>query len=116
MVRPFDELVARTTSKEVIQRGKQLARVYMAEMLLCELRKLHGVSQKELAKKLGIRQPSLSKLEAQDDMQVSTLKRLVEALGGKLIVKVEFPDGALQLKQFDKPVRRRRRASPRKAA
>ena len=56
----------------------------MAEMLLAEIRKAVGMTQEELASALGIRQPSLSKLEGQDDMQISTLRRLIEALGGTL--------------------------------
>jgi transcriptional regulator with XRE-family HTH domain len=72
----------------------------MAEMLLSEIRKEAGLTQKELAESLGIKQPSLSKLESQDDMQVSTLKRLVEALGGELEIIAHLPKGDLRIGQF----------------
>jgi len=49
------------------------------------------MTQQELADALGIKQPSLSKLEHQADMQISTLKRIVEALGGELRVQARFP-------------------------
>jgi predicted transcriptional regulator len=72
----------------------------MAEMLLAEIRKHVGLTQEELAANLGIRQPSLSKLEGQDDMQVSTLRRLIEALGGQLEIIAHLPRGDIRISQF----------------
>jgi hypothetical protein len=53
-----------------------------------------------LAATLGIRQPSLSKLEKQSDIQVSTLRKIVKALGGELEIVARFPKQAVRLKQF----------------
>jgi hypothetical protein len=63
---------------------------------------------------LGIRQPSLSKLEGQSDMQISTLQRIVAALGGTLDVIARFPKGTIRIDQFDaqSPPRRKPRARP----
>ena len=71
-----------------------------AEMLLAEIRKHVGLTQEELAANLGIRQPSLSKLEGQDDMQISTLRRLIEALGGQLEIIAHLPRGDIRISQF----------------
>jgi transcriptional regulator with XRE-family HTH domain len=79
-------------------------------MLVGELRKLAGKTQSQLAGKLGIKQPTLSKLEKQSDMQISTLQRIVQALGGELEVVARFPQGAVKIGQFDQA---RRRAPPR---
>ena len=76
------------------------AREMMAEMLLAEIRKSAGLTQEELAEILGITQPSLSKLEGQDDMQISTLRRLIEALGGQLEIIAHFSRGDIRIKQF----------------
>jgi len=73
------------------------------EMLLSELRRHSGMTQKELAVKLGISQPSLSQMEGQTDMQISTLQRLVESLGGKLELVVRLPSGEVSLEQFRSP-------------
>ena len=73
----------------------------MAEMLLSELRQEAGLTQKDLADSLGIKQPSLSKLESQSDMQVSTLKRIVEGLGGSLEIIAHLPKGDLRIGQFN---------------
>jgi hypothetical protein len=43
-----------------------------------------GLTQEEVAQSLGIKQPTLSRLESQEDMQVSTLRRLtLPVLRGK---------------------------------
>jgi len=52
----------------------------MADMLLGEIREHMELTQKQLAKALNITQPTLPKTESQDDMQIGTLSRIVEAL------------------------------------
>ena len=74
------------------------------EMLLAELRKHTGMTQKQLAARLGITQPGLSKIESQDDMHITTLRNLIGAIGGKLELVVHMPDGEdVSLKQFSGP-------------
>jgi len=102
MAKSFDTLVKRTTSKRTRERAARRTKELLGELLLSELRQLAGKSQQQLAAALGIKQPSLSKLENQDDMQVSTLRRIVEALGGELEVIAKFPKGAVKIDQFDK--------------
>lgn len=87
-------------SQEHRDRADVRAQEMMAEMLLAEIRKQTGLTQEELAKTLGIKQPSLSKLESQSDMQISTLQRLIEALGGKLELIAHLPKGDVRLTQF----------------
>jgi transcriptional regulator with XRE-family HTH domain len=69
-------------------------------MLLAELCKSAGVTQEELALSLGIKQPTLSRLESQNDMQISTLRRVIESLGGELEIIAHLPDGDVRLSQF----------------
>jgi DNA-binding XRE family transcriptional regulator len=86
------------------RRARSDARVkeMMAEMLLAELRKHSGLTQQEVAETLGISQPGLSKMESQSDMQIGTLDRIVEALGGKLEIIAHMPGGDVVLTQFNK--------------
>lgn len=65
--------------------------------LLQELRERQHVSQIALADKLGVRQPTISKIERREDVQVATLRRYVRALGGELYITVRFPDGAVEI-------------------
>lgn len=57
-----------------------------------ELRESMGLSQVELAKKLGRNQSQISTFEAQGDWRVSTLRAYVKALGGELVLTVKWPD------------------------
>jgi transcriptional regulator with XRE-family HTH domain len=106
MAKSFDDLVKRTATKRTRARAARRTKELLGELLLSELRQLAGKSQQQLAAALGIRQPSLSKLENQDDMQISTLRRIVQALGGKLEVIAKFPKGAVKIDQFDGGTRR----------
>jgi DNA-binding Xre family transcriptional regulator len=62
------------------------------EMTLKELREARQRSQVELAKRLGIQQAAVSKLERRTDMYLSTLRDLIEAMGGSLEIVATFPD------------------------
>ena len=101
MRRNFAERKARM-SPEARVRAEARTKDMIAEMLLTEIRQLVGLTQEDVAKKLGIKQPTLSKLESQDDMYISTLRRLVEALGGKLEMIVHLPAGDIRIQQFEK--------------
>jgi DNA-binding XRE family transcriptional regulator len=65
--------------------------------LLQELRERLQVSQVAVADKLGIRQPTISKIERREDVNLSTLRRYVRALGGKLHITAEFVDGSVEI-------------------
>jgi len=100
MARNFRELEAKMPP-EARARAKAQAKAMMADMLLSEIRKAVGLTQEELAKSLGIKQPTLSRLESQSDMQISTLRRLVRALGGELEIVARLPGGVIRLSQFE---------------
>lgn len=87
------------------QRNEQAAQEMLAEMVLSELRKATGMTQVELAGILGVSQANLSQLEHQSDIQVSTLRRHVQALGGELELLVRMPDGnRIRISQFSESV------------
>jgi transcriptional regulator with XRE-family HTH domain len=73
---------------------KRAAQLIAEELTLCELRKARKVTQTQLARKLGVKQEQISRIEKRTDLHISTLRRSVEALGGSLSLIAEFPDGA----------------------
>jgi hypothetical protein len=98
---------------------------------LVDLRRIAGKVQADIAAALEIKQPSVSKIEKQADMYLSTLRSYVEAIGGELQLTVKLPGRSpLQIrclgedsarsdplsKQADRPSRRRgvTRVVPRK--
>lgn len=61
---------------------------------LGELRRMAGKAQVDIASALRVKQPSISKIEKQADMYLSTLRSYVEAIGGKLELVVRLPSRA----------------------
>lgn len=112
MAKSFDDLVKRTTAKKTQAKAARRAQELLGELLLSEVRHLVGKSQQEVADTLGIKQPSLSKLEKRGDMQVSTLRKIIKALGGELEVLARFPKGTVRIDQFNPSHRRSRHQGP----
>lgn len=77
--------------------AKAKARRKMEAMLLGEVRKQLGFTQASIATAMGVSQSALSQMEAQDDLQLSTLRRLVSALGGELDIIARFGDRSIML-------------------
>lgn len=65
---------------------------------LRDLREMHGLSQAELAARLGIQQAAVSKVERRQDLHLDTLSAIITALGGTLEMKVKFPGGEVPLR------------------
>lgn len=64
----------------------------LQEMVLADLRKPRHMSQVELARNMGIKQPSVADMEKRTDMYISRLRSLIEGIGGKLEIVASFPD------------------------
>lgn len=88
-------------SPESQARSHALAARYRAQMPLDELREARALTQVHLARKLHVNQAAVSKLERRTDMYVSTLKEFVRAMGGELKITAEFPDGEVEISQFE---------------
>jgi DNA-binding XRE family transcriptional regulator len=71
---------------------KRAAALIADEMTLQELRRARAMTQVRLAKNLGVAQKQISEIEKRTDMHISTLRRSIEAMGGKLSLVAEFPD------------------------
>lgn len=58
------------------------------------LREELQISQTEMAVAMGVKQPTIAKMEqADNDPRLSTLKRYIAALGGELSINVTLPTG-----------------------
>jgi DNA-binding XRE family transcriptional regulator len=88
-------------SRTARERSRVLAAKYRSEMALDELREAHAMTQVHLAKILGVNQAAVSKLERRTDMYVSTLQDFVKAMGGELKIIARFPEGTVEINQFE---------------
>ncbi|MGC2529960.1 MAG: XRE family transcriptional regulator [Candidatus Acidiferrum sp.] len=107
MAKNFRELEAKMTPK-ARARSDAKAQKMIEEMALNELREAMGITQERLAKALRINQAGVSKIESRSDIFVSTLRRAVEAMGGKLEIRAKFPAGEVRIRQFRGLARGRR--------
>jgi len=83
------------------ERSRRLAANYRSGMALDELRLAREMTQVHLAKILRVNQAAVSKLERRADMYVSTLQDFVKALGGELTITAKFPEGTVEITQFE---------------
>ncbi len=90
MSRPFSRIVPAMPARRRNDKGFQ--EVWHDVNGLRELRMIAGKAQAEVATTLRIKQPSVSKVENQSDMYLSTLRAYVEALGGSLELIVRLPE------------------------
>ncbi|MDE0157535.1 MAG: XRE family transcriptional regulator [Gammaproteobacteria bacterium] len=100
MAKRFSELRAKM-SPESLEKAAGLSQAMLDEMPLQELRRARALSQEQLARTLGIKQASVSKLERRTDMYIQTLRNYIEAVGGQLEITAKFPDGKVKISQFE---------------
>lgn len=100
MARSFDELRDKM-SGERRRRNAERALALLVAADLGELRGVRQVTQEELAERLEIAQSNVSRLERRRDMLVSTLRHVVEALGGELHLVASFPEGSVRIRQLE---------------
>lgn len=93
MARTLDQILA-GEKPEVVARAQKAATEMLLNIHLAELRERMNLTQGDIASVLGIRQPTVSDMEKPGrDLKLSSLKRYVEASGGKLRLDIELPDG-----------------------
>ena len=100
MAHKFQEL-QKKISVERRARVEEQVREAIQQMALDELRTAREFTQAELSQVLKVDQGSISKLERRTDMYIGTLRRYIEAMGGSLQIRAVFPDGEVQIKQFE---------------
>jgi DNA-binding XRE family transcriptional regulator len=92
MPRNVNEIINQLSPARRKKVEARAAQLIAEEMTLQELRRARKLTQVRMAKKLGIGQDGVSKLEQRADLMISTLRKTVEAMGGSLSLIAEFPD------------------------
>lgn len=92
MARNVNDIIRNLPASRRRKIEKRAAALVAEEMTLQELRRARAMTQVRLAKNLGVAQKQVSEIEKRTDMHISTLRRSIEAMGGKLSLVAEFPD------------------------
>ena len=74
--------------KRIKKHSQELVNEYAA---LQELRKAIDSTHRDVAEELKISQDDVSRLEKRSDIMLSTLRKYIEATGGKLSLVAQFP-------------------------
>lgn len=85
--------VRRTLTPDQEARVEEMKAAMADAVDLAELREQLELRQADVAARMQIAQPQVSRLERREDLYLSTLRTYVAALGGELRLVVEFPDG-----------------------
>lgn len=92
-MRTLDNAIA-ARSPESQARIREIADEMILETGLQMMREELQLSQKNVAEAMGISQPAITQLEQRgNELKLATLKRYIEAMGGKLSLDVELPTG-----------------------
>ena len=83
------------------KKAAEKTKILLNAMPLQELRHARNLSQEQLAQTLSVKQAAVSKLEKRTDMYISTLRNFIKAMGGDLEIIATFPDGSVQISQFE---------------
>jgi transcriptional regulator with XRE-family HTH domain len=73
----------------------------MDDIGLDQLRMARGFKQAHLASAMNMSQAAVSKLEFRTDSYISSVRRYVEAIGGRLELHAIFPDQEFRLRGLD---------------
>lgn len=78
-------------------RVEHYRRLMDLEGQLAQFRERVGLSQRAVAERLGVSQVNVSRIEHEEDLQLSTLARYVDALGGRLELRAVFDDDEITI-------------------
>lgn len=97
-IRKWDDVRRRKLSPEKLDKIDRDVERELLEMSLSELREKIGVTQAELAEAAKMAQGDVSRIERRRDHLVSSLRRVIEALGGELHITARFKDKEVELR------------------
>ena len=92
----WSELKHKNSTEELERIGREALEEY-DRLGFAAVRKAREQTQVELAEKLGINQASVSAIENNSDLLLSTLAKYVRALGGELQLQAVFPEATFNL-------------------
>ena len=96
--RNFNELLTKM-STERRSRIRKEADTLHRDYVLAQIRQQVGITQAEVAQRLGVSQPTYAECERGSNMRIGTLQKIVAALGGELSfhVAIDGRDYNLQI-------------------
>lgn len=92
MGKTYEELMAELSTERRARVKTRASELIAGEKSLRDLRQARQLTQQRMAKRLGVKQHSISRLEQRSDMLLSTLRDYIGKMGGELELTARFPD------------------------
>ena len=92
MPRTLNDVIASLPADRRARIEARVRDLIAEEMSLQDLRKAIGRTRTAIAKRLEIDQAAVARLEKRTDMYISSLRSVIEAMGGELQLTVHFKD------------------------
>src|SRR6202022_84402 len=92
MGKTYEELMAQLSPERHKRVETRAAEFIAEEKSWRDLRHARHLTQMLMAKKLGCKQHSISRLEQRSDMLLSTLRDYIGKMGGELVLTARFPN------------------------
>ncbi len=100
MAHKYAELRAKLSPKAK-KISQELYAQHVEEMALNELREAAlDLTQEQLAELMKVSQVAVSRMERRPDLYVSTLRRVIEAMGGELEIRAVLPKRTVKLQHI----------------
>lgn len=95
------EVVAAAGGEEAVAEARKRNQAYIDGHRLAERRKAVGLSQTDVAEKMGVTKSRISQIERGEVSTVDAIARYVQALGGQLQISAVFGDDQYILRGAD---------------
>ncbi|MGR6914832.1 helix-turn-helix domain-containing protein [[Actinomadura] parvosata] len=95
------EIVANSGGEEAVAEARRRNQAYIDGHRLAERRKSVGLSQSEVAERMGVTKSRVSQIERGEVSTVEAIARYVQALGGQLQISAVFGDDLYILRGTD---------------
>ena len=94
-----DYLAKRGITNEQMEQARSATSAYVDAHALRQARNEGGMTQVELAHAMGVSQNRVSRMERGDitAMSIDSIRRYIEALGGKISLAADLPTGRITL-------------------
>ncbi|GAB3651896.1 hypothetical protein GCM10027589_09030 [Actinocorallia lasiicapitis] len=96
-----DEVVAGAGGEAVVAEARQRNQAFVDGYRLSERRKVLGLTQVEVAERMGVTKSRVSQIERGEVSTVEAIARYVQALGGQLQISAVFGDDLYILRGTD---------------
>ncbi|MEU0477739.1 helix-turn-helix transcriptional regulator [Streptosporangium sp. NPDC006013] len=95
------DIVANSGGEEAVAEVRQRSQAYIDAYRLAERRKTLGLSQTDVADRMGVTKSRVSQIERGEVSTVETIARYVQALGGQIQISAVFGDDLYILRGTD---------------